>query len=283
MVKGQCLCGAVSFEIQGALSAPTLCHCGMCRRHHGAPGAYTSAPVSAYRISGEESLNWYGSSGDAERGFCRLCGSKLFWREVGGKSLDATMGSLDQPTGLKLDKHIWARHQGDYYAIDRDGVPRYAQSSKDAQPIPEEPAPESGPKTKQHSGGCQCGAVTYRVSGNMRDVVACHCGQCLRVHGHAPGYSAAQKAELTVEGAGEVAWYRSSERADRGFCRQCGSSLFWRPVGRDTISITAGSLNPPTGMKTVRHIMVADKGDYYTIADGVPQDPGSMSDNPVTF
>ena len=102
MVKGQCFCGAVSFEIEGPLSAPSLCHCGQCRRLHGAPGAYTSAPVSAYRIRGEENLNWYSTSHAAEQSFCRVCGSKLFWREVGGKDLDATMGSLDAPTGLTL-------------------------------------------------------------------------------------------------------------------------------------------------------------------------------------
>jgi len=225
--SGQCFCGAVSFEIEGHLSAPSLCHCSQCRRLHGAPGAYTSAPASAYRISGEENLNWYPTSKRAEQGFCRVCGSKLFWREIGGKDLDATMGSLEATTGLTLARHIWTRSQGDYYEIDHDGVPRFAESSRDAQPIPEEPAPESGPKTNQHSGRCQCGAVKYRVTGNMRDVVVCHCSQCLRIHGHAPGYSAARKAEMTIEGEDNITWYRSSEEAQRAFCTKCGSSLFW--------------------------------------------------------
>jgi hypothetical protein len=255
----------------------------MCRRHNGAPGAYTSAPASAYRISGEESLNWYRSSPKTERGFCRHCGSKLFFRGVGDQDLDVTMGSLDEPTGLRLVRHIWTRSQGDYYAIDRDGLPRFAESSRGAPPIGEEPAPESGPKTNAHRGGCLCGAVTYRVTGNMRDVVVCHCGQCRRIHGHAPGYSAARKAEMTIDGVDHIAWYRSSEEAERGFCSRCGSSLFWRPEGRDTVSVSAGTIEPPTGMRTVRHIFAADQGDCYTIADSVPQDPGSMSGNPVTF
>jgi hypothetical protein len=255
----------------------------MCRTMNGAPGAYTGAPIAAYRITGEENLNWYRSSADAERGFCRVCGSKLFWREDGGTDLDVTMGSLETPTGLTLAKHIWARHQGDYYAIGDDGLPRYATSSKDAQPISGETAPESGPKTTEHSGGCLCGALTYRVNGNMRDVIVCHCGQCQHAHGYAPGYSAARQAELTIEGEGNLTWYRSSEQARRGFCRRCGSSLFWAPEGRDTVSITAGSLHPPTGLKTVLHIMLADKRDYYTIADGVPQAQGSSSADPVTF
>jgi hypothetical protein len=283
MVSGQCLCGAVSFEIDGPLSAPTLCHCGMCRRINGAPGAFTGAPKSSYRIRGEENLNWYRSSHDAERGFCRKCGSKLFWREIGADGLDVCMGSLNGPTGLRLGKHIWARHQGDYYEIGDDGAPRYAESSGDAPPIPVEPAPNPGPARLEHDGGCECGAVRYRVKGRMRDSVVCHCSQCRRSHGHSPGYSKARTAELTMEGEGDVAWYASSKEARRGFCRKCGSSLFWRMENSDGVSITAGSLKTPTGLKTARHIFAGDKGDYYEIADGVPQDPGTMTGNPVTF
>jgi hypothetical protein len=260
-----------------------LCHCSQCRRLHGAPGAYTSAPVSAYRIRGEESLNWYRISPRSEQGFCRVCGSKLFWREIGGKVLDATMGSLDTAAGLTLARHIWTRSQGDYYEIGHDGVPRYAESSRGAQPIGEETPPQAGPKTQEHSGRCQCSAVSYRVSGNMRDVVYCHCSQCRRIHGHAPGYSAARKAEMAIEGEENIVWYRASNQAQRGFCRSCGSSLFWKPDGRETVSISAGSINAPTGLKSVRHIYAGDKGDYYQIADGVPQDAGTMMGNPVTF
>jgi hypothetical protein len=282
MAKGKCLCGAVSFEIEGSLRAPSLCHCSQCRRLHGAPGAYTGAPVSAYRISGEESLNWYRISARSEQSFCKLCGSKLFWREAGGTELEVTMGSLDAPGDLTLARHIFVRSQGDYYDIGHDGVPRFAEFSAGAEPIGEE-APSQGPRKTEHSGRCQCGAVSYRVEGNMRDVVVCHCGQCQRNHGYAPGYTAARKADLTVNGEDNVAWYRSSEEARRGFCRTCGSSLFWESEARDTLSITAGSLNPPTGLKTVLHIMTADKRDYYTIADGVPQVEGRSGPEPITF
>jgi hypothetical protein len=255
----------------------------MCRRLHGAPGAYTHAPAASYRIRGEESLNWYRSSARAEQAFCRNCGSKLFWREVGGTILDVTMGSLDTPTGLRLGAHIWTRSQGDYYEIGNDGVPHYAESSTGQHPIPPEPGPVSGPQLKLHTGGCQCGAVTYRVAGTMRNVVVCHCGQCRRMYGHAPGFSAARKAELAIAGESEISWYAASDQAQRGHCRRCGSSLFWRPEGRDTVSITAGTLHTPTGLETVRHIFVAEKSDYYTIADAVPQSAGSMTGDPVTF
>jgi hypothetical protein len=283
MVTGQCLCGAVSYEIDGPLSAPSLCHCGQCRRINGASGAFTSAPAASYRIKGEGSLNWYRSSADAERGFCKICGSKLFWRERGGKSLDVSMGSLDGPTGLSLGAHIWTRHQGDYYAIGSDGVPRYSESSGGAQPIPAEPAPNPGPASSTHEGGCECGAVCYRVNGRIRDSIVCHCSQCRRSHGHTPGYSKARTAEMSIEGEDFIVWYGSSAEARRGFCGRCGSSLFWQRIGADALSMTAGSLKAPTGLRTARQIFTADKGDYYAIADGVPQDPGTTSGDQVTF
>ena len=64
-------------------------------------------------------------------------------------------------------------------------------------------------------------------------------------------------------------WYRSSEVARRGFCRDCGASRFWEPLGEDRVAVAAGSIDPPSGLKTVRHVFVADKSDYYEIADGL--------------
>jgi hypothetical protein len=66
-------------------------------------------------------------------------------------------------------------------------------------------------------------------------------------------------------------WFRSSDWAQRGFCKVCGSSLFWRKDGEDATSIASGTLDGETGLKTSKHICVADKGDYYDITDGLPQ------------
>ena len=56
---------------------------------------------------------------------------------------------------------------------------------------------------------------------------------------------------------------RSAANASRGFCGECGSSLFWDAPDRDTISIAAGTLNPPTGLRTTGQIYLEDAGDYY--------------------
>jgi hypothetical protein len=282
MVKGRCLCGAVSFEIDQPRTEVSICHCGMCRRIHGSPGAYTSAPVGAYRIDGKEHIQWYRSSRDAERGFCRQCGSKLFWREVGGADLDAAVGSLERPTGMHASRHIWAVHKGDYYDIG-DGLPLYAESSAGATPLPPTGVDPAKPQPETHTGGCQCGAVRYRVEGSMRDVIACHCGQCLRWHGHSPGYSAARWTQVDLQGAQNIKWLASSESVRRGFCRTCGSSLFWEPKGKGTVSINAGTLDAPTGLKTVRQIFVADKGDYYAIDPRIEQFADGQADKAIPF
>jgi hypothetical protein len=120
-------------------------------------------------------------------------------------------------------------------------------------------------------GQCLCGGVKYRVDAPLRPVVACHCRTCRKTSGHHVAATAARRDAVTVEG--EVAWYRSSDIARRGFCPKCGSPLFWDGPGPN-LSIFAGTLEGPTGLKLAGHIFCAEKGDYYEIADGLIQAPG---------
>jgi hypothetical protein len=131
------------------------------------------------------------------------------------------------------------------------------------------------------TGGCLCGAVRYRVMGPVRDVVNCHCGQCRRTHGTFGAYGDCARADLVLEEERGLAWFRSSEAARRGFCRECGASLFWERIGSDGISIAAGTMDGPTGLRTVRHIFTADRPDWYTIDDGLEQFPQSMASAPI--
>ncbi len=125
----------------------------------------------------------------------------------------------------------------------------------------------------EHSGACLCGSVRFKTSDRLREVVACHCSQCRKQTGlyYAATNVAADK--LVVEGEEAVTWYRASSFARRGFCKTCGSALFWQADGADEISIMAGLFDQPTGLEIGYHIFCADKGDYYEIADGLPQYP----------
>jgi hypothetical protein len=119
-------------------------------------------------------------------------------------------------------------------------------------------------RVEHANGGCLCGAVRYRVRRPLRDVVDCHCSRCRRTHGHVAAYAACRAADLALVAGAELRWYEDGDRA-RGFCARCGASLFWRAAGRDTVSVTAGTLDPPTGLRTIAQIFVADRGDYYEL------------------
>jgi hypothetical protein len=125
-----------------------------------------------------------------------------------------------------------------------------------------------------HSGGCLCGGVRYLIRGQLRDAIACHCTQCRRTSGHYAAMTSAASADLTLISSETLGWYRSSAAAERGFCRTCGSNLFWRPEGEGRVAITAGTLDAPTGIRVMEHIFVGDKGDYYSIDDDLPKAPG---------
>ena len=74
--------------------------------------------------------------------------------------------------------------------------------------------------------------------------------------------------DLKITSGRTLRWYRSSPRARRAFRRKCGSALFWEPTPLTHISISAGSLNRPTGLKVKEHIFLAQKGDYYPAPTG---------------
>ena len=71
-------------------------------------------------------------------------------------------------------------------------------------------------ETVRASGGCLCGAVRFRLYGSLRPVVACHCTQCLRSHGHYASYTGLARSGVELTEEKGLAWYRSSETARRG-------------------------------------------------------------------
>ncbi len=122
-----------------------------------------------------------------------------------------------------------------------------------------------------HTGSCLCGAVSFVARGPLAPPDACHCTQCRRQSGHYFASTNVDRSALTVHGAEHITWFRSSDKAQRGFCAICGSTLFWDPLGKPVTAVAMGAFDTPTETKLAVHIFVADKGDYYEITDGVPQ------------
>jgi hypothetical protein len=125
------------------------------------------------------------------------------------------------------------------------------------------------------TGRCLCGAVRYEVNGPLRDVLICHCEECRRWHGHVSACTAANRDDLVLVEQAALKWIdspNSDAGARRGFCGECGSSLFWDPPARPTISIAAGTLDGHTGLRVTAHWYVSQAGDYYEPpADGLPR------------
>lgn len=124
---------------------------------------------------------------------------------------------------------------------------------------------------RMHRGSCLCGAVGFDVDGDLPPPDACHCSKCRKTSGHFFVSTDVPRARLTVRGSEKLTWFQSSEKVRRGFCSTCGSPIFWDPLGKDWIGIAMGAFDKPTDTQLHMHIHVADKGDYYQIADGVQQ------------
>ena len=129
---GQCLCGAVRYEVRGPLRDVLLCHCVECRRWGGYMGAFTSAQLEHFSLSGEDALRWVPSPGSdrhARRGFCGECGSSLFWQPAGSERINIAAGTLDRPTGLEIAGHWYTHQAGDFDEVPADGLPRDSELS----------------------------------------------------------------------------------------------------------------------------------------------------------
>lgn len=127
---------------------------------------------------------------------------------------------------------------------------------------------------RKRTGGCLCGAVRYTIDGPVRNIVACHCGQCRRTTGHFMCAASVKRRYFTMDEDRGLKWYRASESAGRGFCGECGSTLFWLSDAGEHISIAAGTLDDDTGIRIQGHIFTATKGGYYDLEPGLPAWPG---------
>lgn len=252
-MRGSCLCGAVVFEVEPPPGDVSLCHCTQCRRQSGHFWAASPVPPERLRLVEDRGLRWFRASPGAGRGFCGFCGAFLFWQSDDREAVYFAPGALDGPSGLRVDRQIFTEDAGDYYS-------------------PSGPPPGPSSAARLH-GACLCGANRFTLPGPMGEVTACHCRQCRKLSGHFAASFDAEEAGITWHSRRQ-AEFVTPGGATRGFCPDCGSSLWFRAGGGGGFSVEAGLIANPTGGRLVRHIFVADKGDYYEISDGLPQFPG---------
>lgn len=129
--------------------------------------------------------------------------------------------------------------------------------------------------TTIHEGGCLCGRVRYQVTGRPLVATVCHCGQCRKAAG-APFVAWAEfPAQAVAISRGKVAWFGSSDAAERGFCRHCGTALSFTFIDGDTIDISTATLDDPNAFPPQDHIWTEFKVGWVELPQGVPAYPRS--------
>ncbi len=130
-----------------------------------------------------------------------------------------------------------------------------------------------GEETLTVQGGCQCGAVRYEARTASTDAYYCHCRMCQKALGNLfAAFVAVGRRELRWE-RGEPAYYKSSEIARRGFCRECGTPLTFEYLDDgEKMDLTVGSLDEPGLLRPVEHFgSESIVGPFFT-DDGLPRE-----------
>lgn len=125
-------------------------------------------------------------------------------------------------------------------------------------------------------GRCVCGGVSYRVDGPLRDVINCHCDRCRRHTGHFMAATAADVADVSIQGE-TLRWYTVGSEVQYGFCGNCGSTMFWRAADKpESLSIAAGTLDHPTGLTTTAALFTEDAADYHELDETIRHYPKDL-------
>jgi hypothetical protein len=118
--------------------------------------------------------------------------------------------------------------------------------------------------------------VSYEVRGPLRDILICHCEECRRSTGYLGAFAATPAESLVVHDGRALRWIdspQSDRGARRGFCAECGSSLFWEAAEGARVNIAVGTLDRPTGLRIAGHWYAHQADDW----DELPEDAVVLS------
>jgi len=277
MPRGQCLCGDVSWEVEGPLQLVHDCHCSRCQKSHGVASVTMAAvPVDKLRfLRGESGVRSYASSPELHRRFCSRCGSQVPGGDESQGMTFLPIGALEGDYEARSEAHIFVASKAPWHDIS-DGRPTF-----DAYP----PGVASGTvladlgrsaATPGRVGGsCLCGALRWEYEGKPRLMRRCHCLRCRRARAASHAANAMVPVDALHWTAGEQAVVAfklpEAERFSQAFCPTCGSKAPWYIALRDAWVVPLGSLDDDPGAKPTEHIFVGSKAHWEEISDDVPQ------------
>lgn len=134
MLEGSCLCAGVRYRAEGPLGEMSSCHCGMCRKAHGAAYAtFITVPLAGFRVvRGSELVATYSSSSELDRLFCRVCGSSFAIIEAKTGEAFVAAGTLDVDPGVRPTSQIFVGSKSPWVEIE-DDIPAFDEYPPDEQ------------------------------------------------------------------------------------------------------------------------------------------------------
>lgn len=115
------------------------------------------------------------------------------------------------------------------------------------------------------TGRCLCGAVRINGTASEPKATACHCDMCRRWS--SGPYFEISCENVTFEGEDNISKIRSSDWAERAFCKRCGSNLFYHLIDSNEFQIAAGLLDDQSGLRLSLQVFIDEKPPFYTLAD----------------
>lgn len=114
-------------------------------------------------------------------------------------------------------------------------------------------------------GQCLCGAVTFSADVGSQNVNACHCGMC-RKWATGPMMTVEHKGPVSFTGTENIGRYHASAAGERGFCKTCGSALFWKLKDQDHYWLSAGAIEDTGGLRLAEELFIDAKPAFYALA-----------------
>jgi hypothetical protein len=273
-VRGECLCGAVSYAIAPPYRWFANCHCSMCRKQHGTLygcGVGVARERFEWR-SGERDIVHYRATEGFERPFCRRCGSKVPGVSHLGDVLVVPAGALDASFAERPRTHIFVGSKSPLTSID-DGLPQYAAYPPGVD-LPVVERPVAATRRGTVTGGCLCGAIGFEVQGALNRIVHCHCSLCRRSRG-TPFASTlfTSPDRFRWRGRERLRSYRlpAPRTYETDFCSTCGSLAPTVVPDFRFVLIPAGSIDTSLSPLPGVHIYAGSRAQWHDIADAEPR------------
>ncbi|WP_369857856.1 GFA family protein [Candidatus Thalassolituus haligoni] len=122
------------------------------------------------------------------------------------------------------------------------------------------------------TGSCLCGNVKYEISGQIGDIVHCHCQTCRKAHGSAfSSVAGVQNSDFKLVGDVKLGCYESSPGKNRYFCPNCATQIYAKKDGTKHIVLRLGSLDGDPKSKELNHIWVSQKASWYSLKSNLPE------------